>query len=238
MLQKNREYSTRELIKELGISENQWNYRREEILDSLKFAYNYEIIIKGRSTYFVIKEQIGEFEKPLRKNAKEKVEKVLQELAVDIIQKDNLQTAANLSRLVEELPEIKKLNMKQPTLAKHFSSVLKESFGKEVNEGGTKGKISERVWCELDRTVNKYYPMSQEEIDYFFDLLHQQNQIYDSLVGLDFEETKHLQTEELAAIGQKVVSSYRAAQEAFKLKYGYYPIKVPSFLVTYEDCKN
>lgn len=65
-------YTTTELQKTLGICPSTWKNNRQDYLDNLALYYDYEITTYGRSVNFHIIEKLGDYQPPLRKNAREK----------------------------------------------------------------------------------------------------------------------------------------------------------------------
>ena len=53
-------FSTAEVQKMLKISRDTWKKRYDDILEYLSLYWDYEIITKGRSNYFHVKEEYAE----------------------------------------------------------------------------------------------------------------------------------------------------------------------------------
>jgi hypothetical protein len=47
---------------------------------------------------------------------------------------------------------------------------MRNMFGTQVNERGTKGMIEKKVWCKLNKEYNYYEEMTNEEIQNFFEI--------------------------------------------------------------------
>jgi vacuolar-type H+-ATPase subunit C/Vma6 len=149
-------YTTKELLQKLEISSTLWKKKKNEYLESLSKAYEYEITYKGRAIIYTFTKQIGEYQKPEDRRSKEKTEAIIHQFIRDTIEKDNLQTAANIGRCAFKYQEGKKtsveeLGLKQSTVQEYARVQMKEMFGNKINQGGTDGYMMEKVWCRLDR---------------------------------------------------------------------------------------
>ena len=151
---------------------------------------------------------------------------------VDVIERDNVQTAKNIARIIQKKDEIKEYHHTEGTVYEYTRLRVASMFGKKVGEGGTHGEIIEKIWCRADLEHNCYIPMSVEAIQLFLDCYSQSKEdgkqkelelLNDYQIGL-------IQKEELQeAIGEISLSNYIAARKSFHQKYGYYPIKVPVY---------
>ena len=158
--------------------------------------------------------------------------KVFEKEIVDVIERDNVQTAKNIARIIQKKDEIKEYHHTEGTVYEYTRLRVASMFGKKVGEGGTHGEIIEKIWCRADLEHNCYIPMSDEAIQNFLDCYSQSKEdgkqkelelLNDYQIGL-------IQKEELQeAIGEISLSNYIAARKSFHQKYGYYPIKVPVY---------
>jgi hypothetical protein len=169
-------YNTQELAKALGICRDTFTKRRNEYLDSLSQAYKYEISYKGRAILYTIIEQIGEFQKPERKNAKEKTNAIIHQFIRETIEEDNLQTAANITRRAfrnrSQKTEVAELGLKESTTCEYTRVQMREMFGSKVGQGGTDGYMMEKVWCKLNKTKNRYEELSQDIVEDYYKIFN------------------------------------------------------------------
>ena len=231
-LEEGKIYTTAQIQEFMGIGESTWNHKRSELLDNFCLYYEYEPIYEGRSTNYHIIRKFGDYKKPLSKRAKEKRDSIYEKEIVDVIQTDNLQTAANVSRIIGSADEIKAYNHTDGTIYEYTRLRMLSMFGKTIGEGGTHGAIIEKIWCRADLVNNMYIPMSEEETHDFFEMYGNAKEqgktaeldlLNDYKIGL-------IQKEELVkAIGELSLSNYVAARKSFYNKHGYYPIKVPLY---------
>ena len=124
-------------------------------------AYTYKTETEGRATYYIITKKIGDFEKPTRKNARAKTDRVVKHFIAKTIEKDPVQTAANINRIAwsnsyTNPSEIVLLGLKNSTTKEYIRLNLKEMYGSKVNEGGIEGIIQKRIWCRLEPDKNVY----------------------------------------------------------------------------------
>lgn len=225
-------YSTKAMRERLGVSESTWSHKRNKLLDNFKQYYDYEILYEGRSTFYHILKQRGEYNKPLGKNDGRKRDEIYSQEITKVIKKDRVQTAKNVSRIIENKEPIVKLNHKSGTVYENTRLRMREMFGTKVLCGGTKGTILEKVWCGLDSQTNTYFPMSEASYDEFKKMMRNKRK---DIEEMELELYSNYQnglievddyTNMISEIG---FHSFLAAQKEFKAKYGYRPIKVPVY---------
>lgn len=240
-----RTYSTKELQKELGIAPTTWKTKKNEYLNSLSQAYEYEISYKGRSILYTFTAKIGDFEKPARKNSREKTDAVIRQFVRDVIEEDDLQTAANMSRrafesFVEGIKtDVAKLGLKESTTKEYIRLNMREMFGTKINEGGTDGFISEKVWCKLNAEYNVYEELSDDIVKSYYEIVQTvKSEIKKEDVCM-FEDYQNglISREEY---GEMLINYntnlFAQAKKMFAAKYGFYPIKVPRYqLSAFQD---
>jgi hypothetical protein len=230
-------YSTQELANALGISRQAFTKRKDEYLDSLSKAYEYKIVYKGRTILYTITKQINDFQKPERKNSKEKTEAIIHQFIRDTIEKDNLQTAANIGRCAFKYQEgkktsVEKLGLKQSTVQEYARVQMKEMFGNKINQDGTDGYMMEKVWCRLDRKNVCYEEMEKEAIDDYLkiisnikkDVKKEDTEAYE-----DYKNGLITKEEYKEFLCNFNCSLFTSAKRTFYEKYGFYPIKVPRY---------
>lgn len=247
---KNEQLSTKELIGRLGVSEGTWKKRRKDILFELANLYKYEVIYSGQARYYHFLED-GEFEyhhkrkvKDLSANGIER-DKAFESAIIETLTDQPLNTAANVKRIIiEEWPEVTKLGYAESTTYEYTRVRMRKWFGKDEDDNGSfenmedlkmrKGYIKRKVWCRLDINNNVYIPLPKEEIDDFIYMLRinlMEDEDDEIKLLADFDAgtiTKEEYDEESRALKY---GSYVSAKESFKDKYGYFPIKVPEYIV-------
>lgn len=231
-------YSTKELYEAIGASKDQWKRKKNEYLKQLSMAYEYDIEYKGRSVLYTITEQKGEYQKPERKNAREKVDAVIKEFINKVIDEDPMQTAANINRRAWEHSDtnpstIVLLGLKDTTTGEYIRLNLREMYGTQIGNGGTDGMIEKKVWCRLDAEYNCYVEMPKEMIDKFFacfDEAREEQKQIDLSVCADYENRLITREEMNEKLGDSTFNAYREGKQLFYERHGYYPIKVPVYM--------
>lgn len=245
---KDERLETKELIQKMGISDKTWKTNKKDILVALADSCEYEVEYKGRSTIYHFLND-GEYEYQ-RKNkaasAKEQARDAAFESAiVEIISEQPLNTAANVARIMNGYwPEITDLGYTEGTVYEYTRVRMRKWFGKSVNDNGTfedledmnmrKGYINDTVWCKLDKENSVYIPMNEAEIDDFI------NMVSANLKAIKKEEVNLLASFDAGTItkeeynaqsGELRYEKYTNAKNEFRAKYGYFPIKVPEYVL-------
>jgi hypothetical protein len=231
-------YKTDDLIILLGISKSTWSRRKDEYLTSLSQAYEYEVTYKGRSVLYTFTKQIGDYQKPENKRSREKNDAVIHKFIKEVIEEDNLQTAANMGRRAFESfakdvkTEVAELGLKESTVKEYIRLQMREMFGTKINQGGTDGYISEKIWCRLNAEYNVYEELTDEVIKDYYDIVQTvKSEIKKEDVCM-FEDYQNglISREEY---GEMLINYntnlFAEAKKMFSAKYGFYPIKVPRY---------
>lgn len=240
-----RTYKTDELVKALGISKSVFAHKKNEYLASLSQAYEYEISYKGRANLYTITAKIGDFEKPERKNSREKSDAVIYKFIREVIEEDDLQTAANMGRRAFESfaegvkTEVAKLGLAESTTKEYIRLKMREMFGTKIGEGGTDGFISEKVWCKLNAEYNVYEELSDDIVKDYYEIVQTvKSEIKKEDVCM-FEDYQNglISREEY---GEMLINYntnlFAEAKKMFAAKHGFYPIKVPRYqLSAFQD---
>lgn len=234
----NKPYSTKELAEALGITYGSFKNRKNEYLDSLSRAYEYEISYKGRGIFYTFTSQIAEYNGYERKNAREKNDAVIHKYIIEVIEEDNLQTAANMGRRAFESfakgvkTEVAKLGLKESTTKEYIRLQMREMFGTKINQGGTDGFISEKVWCRLNAEYNVYEELSDDIVKDYYEIVQTvKSEIKKEDVCM-FEDYQNglISREEY---GEMLINYntnlFAEAKKMFAAKHGFYPIKVPRY---------
>lgn len=225
-------YSTKEMIRLFGVSESTWSHNRNKLLDNFKQYYEYDVKYEGRSTFYSILQKYGEYNKPLRKNDSSKRDKVYSEEIVKVIKKDNVQTAKNVSRIIKDTEPIALFNHKESTVYENTRLRMREMFGTDMLSGGTIGGMLDKIWCGLDHQTNTYLPLSDKLYDAFKEMMSaERKETIEPELELysDFENGLIEKEEFYKSVAEINFRAFLTAQEAFKEKYGFRPIKVPVY---------
>lgn len=226
MFEKNKKYSTQELAKEMQISFSTFRNNKEKYLDYLSIFCDFEISYSGRSTYYTITEIYGEYEKLTKKSA-EKKEKAYREASIEVIKKDNLQTAANIGRLIKNDNKIKELHHADSTICRYAQKAIRKMLDENILH------IEDKLWCRLSKEENKYYKLSNEEIKEFFELFgayqKEENKIQLEVIS-DFKNGLIKKDDLAAKVSDNLLNIFDAARLEFMERHGYFPIKVPVYV--------
>ena len=227
-------YSTKGMQEFFGVSKDTWKRKKNELLENLSYYYVYEVEYSGRNINYKIMEKLGDYQPIQKKGAKR--DEAYENGIIQVISEDNIQTAANVARrLQKEDAAVKALNHSSGTVYEYTRTRMRNMFGTKVNEGGSKGMISNKVWCRLDADNDCYVPMSEEAITKFFEIYSQSQEVrkeFELEIFCDYQNGMLTKEEMYQAIGERNFQAYLGARESFKEKYGYFPIKVPVYEVS------
>lgn len=231
-------YTTKELAEALEISYKAFRNNKNAYLKSLSMAYDYEVKYKGRGAYYTIVTKVGEYEKPQRKDARVKTDKVIKKFINEVIERDPMQTAANINRIAwknsdTHPTEIALLGLKCSTTGEYTRLNLREMYGTQVGEGGTDGIIEKKVWCRLDKDNDCYAEMAPETVDKFyacFDKARKDQKKSDLNIVADYDNGLITREEMRDKLEATTINAFKEGQEMFYMKYGFHPIRVPVYL--------
>lgn len=235
--------TTKELIKRLKISKNTWYSNKDTILAGLSQALDYSVQKKGSSVIYII-ESDGDYECNRKRceKAKEK-DKVFEDAIMTTLIAQPLNTAANVARIIKkDNTQIAELNYADSTLCEYIRNCIKDWFGTEIEEPNPlnekpenrKGYIAQKVWCLFDEQYSIYTPMPQSQVEEFINITNQYIGTTESTeikLLADYSAGSITKEEFASALGELKHLEYTNAKKQFKDKYGYYPIKVPKYLV-------
>lgn len=231
-------YTTKQIQAFLNVSENVWYKNRDKLLLHLSKFYEYHIendADDNRKIYYVVDNKLCEYEKPTKK-VKEKIElreKVFNEEIDNVIEQDNLQTAKNVSRIIKDTDNVKQFLYKDGTVYEYTRLYMREGYGKNVGDIGTRGEIDRKVWCRFDPAHNRYIPLEQEDINTFFELFAQEQELNQEAVA-DYCSSLQLgeitQSEFDRQLGYLGYDAFLRAQRSFFEMTGYRPIKISVYV--------
>lgn len=232
--------STKQLVEYLGIKESTFKNNKEKYLENLALYYDFEVFQKGRGNFYRILKKKGEYKAPPRKIAKKMIEKnkIYEEEIVEVIKEDPVQTYANVNRELVKKGVVEKLEYEITSSYNNVTKNMKILFGSDKNEGGTRGKIIDKIWCRLDKATNRYVRLNSEEVSDFFTMINEKKVDNRLIEMLDEYINNEITKDKVIDILEKDASvSYKAAREQFKNKYNYYPQKVKVYMLEEQDNK-
>ena len=153
-----------------GVKSSTWSHKKNELLDHFSLYYEYDVEYKGRNTNYRIIKKLADYQKPPNKRAKEIRDATYADEIVEVIEKDPVQTAKNVARIIQDHPAIEAFNHAESTVYEYTRVRMRLMFSKAIHEGGTAGMILDKVWCRLDHEHNAYILMDDEAVKAFRDL--------------------------------------------------------------------
>ena len=227
-------YSTKEMQEFFGVSKDQWKRNKNKLLENFGYYYTYKVEYEGKKINYKVIEQLGNYQPPEKKSAKR--DKTYENGIIRVIEEDNIQTAANVARrLGKEDAAVQSFNYSSGTIYEYTRTRMRNMFGIRVNEGGSTGMITEKVWCRLDKDNDCYIPMSDEAVQKFYEIYSMSQEIrkeYEMEVFSDYTNGLITKEEAFEAIGERAIEAFKGAREKFKQDFGYYPIKVPVYEIS------
>ena len=225
--------STKGLISFLGVSDNVWKRKKEQLLQHFGNYYEYEVIYRGRNIDYHIIDKIKDYEPIPKKSTKR--DKIYKESILEVIAEDNIQTAMNVSRIIKNNDSIKQYNHKDSTVYEYTRVNMRNMFGVKVNQGGTNGIIERKVWCKLIEEYNFYEEMCDEDIAELYNLFSTAKESAKEIeleIFCDYQNGLITKDEMFKQIGESGFRCFAEARKNFYNKYGYYPIKVPVYEIS------
>lgn len=219
-----------------GVSKDTWKKKKDNLLLHLQQYYEYEIKYnendRRKLDYHIIR-KIKDYEPPKGKKAKQN--SIYSEQIINVIEIDNWQTAKNISRIIKKRKEIMDLKHKDGTIYEYTRVNMRTMFGKEIGEGGTKGIITDKVWCVPDTDNNVYIALDDTQVKFLYNTfaaLKRENRQDDLSICADYDSGLITKEEMQEKLSSNSLSCFIAAKNEFKAKYGHYPVKVPVYEIS------
>ncbi len=235
-LLENHIYSTKEMQEFFKISKDNWKKKKDNLLLHLSNYYLYDVHYNEKDRrkidYHII-QKIKDYEPPQGKKERQNV--IYSKKILEVIEIDNLQTPKNVSRIIKNDKEIVALRHKDGTIYEYTRVNMQAMFGKKVLEGGSKGIITEKIWCKADFETNIYVPLTPEQIQYLYDSFHSfkdESNPDELSIYADYENGLITHEEMTEAISENGLFCFLNAKDKFKAKYNYFPIKVPVYVLS------
>lgn len=246
ILEVGKKYSKEDIKAFFGVSESVWKKKevREALLLHLSNYYEYEVKYNEedrRKKDYIILKQIAPYEEYTNKRESKNAarDKAYEDGIIETIEEDNVQTAKNVSRIIKDREDIIKLNHSENTCYEYTRVRMSKWFGTKKLEGGTKGRIIDKIWCKLNAEYNCYEPLSDKQIEAFYEILHktrEEAKEEEENIISDYQNGMITKAEMIEAIGYSGYSCFILAQKFFKSDYGFTPLKVPVYeLSAFED---
>jgi hypothetical protein len=216
------------------VSKENWKKKKDSLLLHLSNYYEYEIKYSEtdhrKNDYHIIK-KIKDYEPPLGKKASQNI--IYSKKIIEVVENDNLQTPKNVSRIIKDHDEIKALHHKEGTVYEYTRVNMRAMFGKYVNEGGSIGIITQKIWCCLDPLSRMVYlPMKEDEIDFlykrFYDYKKEFKKDELSIIS-EYENGILTKSEMKEMISENSLSCFLSAKADFYKEYKFFPVKVPLY---------
>lgn len=219
-----------------GVSKDTWKKKKDNLLLHLQQYYEYEIKYnendRRKLDYHIIR-KIKDYEPPKGKKAKQN--SIYSEQIINVIEIDNWQTAKNVSRIIKKRKEIMDLQHKDGTIYEYTRVNMRTMFGKEIGEGGTKGIITDKVWCVPDKDNSVYIALDDTQVKFLYNTfaaLKRENRQDDLSICADYDSGLITKEEMQEKLSSNSLSCFIAAKSEFKAKFGYYPVKVPVYEIS------
>lgn len=224
MIELNKKYSTKELAQTIGVSYGQFRNIREKYESHLALFYDFTINTKGNGTSYIFNQQLDDYI-PYKEYSNAKRSKLLQKKIKQTISNDTRQTGSNIARIIKVDNEIQALDLQLSTLTNYTRVQLKE-----LVDNGYYIRDDYR-WCYLDKRVNKYILMSDEEVS-------ELRSYFKNSMNLAKEEEVHSLMQQriissndaINEIGKLRIDSFNNGIKQYQLEHGVWPMKVPVYV--------
>lgn len=224
MIELNKKYSTKELAQTIGVSYGQFRNTREKYESHLALFYDFTISTKGNGTSYIFNQQFDDYI-PYKEYSNAKRSKLLQKKIKQTISNDARQTGSNIARIIKVDNEIQALDLQLSTLTNYTRVQLKE-----LVDNGYYVRDDYR-WCYLDKKVNKYILMNDEEVS-------ELRSYFKNSVNLAKEEEVHSLMQQrvissndaINEIGKLRIDSFNNGIKQYQLEHGVWPMKVPVYV--------
>lgn len=217
-----KQYTTKSLREALGVTIYQWNTKRQEILDYLKYYCDYEILVQGTANIYIIKEVYNQWEGMPKKKKSDEAKAYYSEKAEKVINQDKYTTGSQLARDIRKLDDFK-LPHKEGTSAVYCREVLKEEYD-----------IVDRQWRHVDMEKELYVPLTDAQLEFLKNCFKEQFSEDDNIEKKtnlinDYKNRVITQDEYKDALCSIELSAYEDAISMFIKKYGFQPRKIPGW---------
>lgn len=214
-------YTTAQLKEHLNISRNDWERRKEDVLDWMKDFFDYDVYQEKRRIYYRIKEVKKEWEPVPRKYKSKEVKEFYKEQVDDYVGHRAITTGATIGRYV--VKNNNKFEHTEGTAGRHCREVLKKDY-----------LATEGAWCYYDNDLKtEAKPLDEKMNIRWKKILEETFGASDVDVQVkilnQIEEGILSQEEGAEMIFNVAKSKYKVAMGAFHEEYGFYPFYCPKW---------
>lgn len=154
--------SAKEVYTELGLTKNQWDKHRKNIIEYLKLFYDFEIVGKGTKISYIFYEELAPYEPYSKTNKKTKEQYKKEDYTPQIIAAIKEYPYRTYTSIQEEYKDKLDVPHADGTQKRYIAETTKELFGTRGCPQGTVGIINSRVWCRKDYETGRWIPLTEE----------------------------------------------------------------------------
>lgn len=217
-----KQYTTKELREALGVTTYQWNTKRQEILEYLKYYCEYEVMVQGTANVYVVKEIYSQWEGMPKKKKSVETKAYYSQEAEKVISQDKYTTGSQLARDIRRSADFN-LPHKEGTSAVYCREVLKEEYN-----------IVDRQWRHIDKEKKLYIPLSEAQLAFLKECFKREFNEEDNIERKtnlinDYKNKVISQNEYKDMLCSIELSAYESAISAFIAEFGFQPRKIPGW---------
>lgn len=223
-------YTLKEFFDLLNITSYTWKKRKEDLLAHLKDYFDYTIELGGyhnTEQTIVIKEVYDDYEPLPRKTCTKEKQEDYKEFALKTIQHYPLNTTTNIARraITDEYLQNKW----------HHKRAAAENYIRPVVKDNNLICKDHKQWCKLNKELNIYEPLTEEQYIYFKALLQHLSsnggvENIAEVVSL-YNEGEISREEYEKLVSDVVQMEFQFILGEFCAKYGFIPVKVPYLII-------
>lgn len=162
MLEENKQYTVKELAQALGVSYDNFRKQKDKFISNLGRYYDYSVDRTTKGDIYTIIRKRAEYQAPMKNKERENIRyDVFANVITDVIKNNPIQTATSVASIIKDNERVKEYGLTTRSLEEYTRRFMKQLFGTEIIEGGTRGRISHKVKCKKEG--NTYVPMTEWE---------------------------------------------------------------------------
>lgn len=215
-------YDTNEFKRELKITKWVWENRREELFDYLDKFFEIEIKKGGRSTYYIIKQQFGDYEPLPRQGKSQEIKDYYLEATREEVERNHWNTGSNIARRIVKNDLKNRFSHAEGTITNYVRPIIKDKF---INEATV------CQWMKLDKDNDEYLPLSEEQEEFLANLFAKKitaNELGEKTMDIVAQVISGYMSKEEAgdAVVEIAYKTYMQTMSEFKAQFGFMPVKV------------
>lgn len=213
-----KDYSLTEFKQLLKISKRQWEERKDDLLEHLKYYFDYEIIPNGRKCIVRINQQYDEYEPLPRKTKMKEINSFYYQKTKEEVKKSPWNSGSNIARNIIYNDD-NMFNHAESTMVNHIRPIIKSNFLSPNADG---------QWMKISEDRLGYEELTEEQKNFFNKLLGDnvgQKEAIMKIIG-ELQSgyiTRTQAKEKMLNISEK---GYFYLMSAFKNEYGFMPVYV------------